>query len=127
MRTARLILHRRREEDREPFAVLNADPLVMEFLPEPLDRAASDELVERIESGFDRPGFGLWPVDIDGAADSALPTQTRRVADSGRASRRRQRERDASSAAGTVLGPDPTALRLDEAAGDREAESGAAR
>jgi len=68
VRTERLILRRWRDEDREPFAALNADPLVMEFFPEPLDRAASDELVERIEADFVRLGFGLWAVEIPGVA-----------------------------------------------------------
>src|SRR5262245_32021269 len=38
----------------------------------------------------------------------------------------RQRERDAGAALGTVLRPDPAAVRLDETAGDREPETGAA-
>jgi ribosomal-protein-alanine N-acetyltransferase len=69
VRTERLILRRWREEDREPFAALNADPLVMEFFPEPLSRAASDELVDRIEADFVRLGFGLWAVEIAGVAE----------------------------------------------------------
>ena len=68
MRTERLILRRWREEDREPFAALNADPLVMEFFPEPLDRALSDELIDRIEADFVRLGFGLWAVEVAGVA-----------------------------------------------------------
>ena len=50
--------------DREPFAALNADPAVMEFFPVPLDRAQSDALVEQIESGFERDGFGLWALEV---------------------------------------------------------------
>lgn len=67
LRTDRLVLRRWREDDREPFAVLNADPLVMEHFPQPLTRAQSDALVDRIEAGFDEHGFGLWAVEADGA------------------------------------------------------------
>lgn len=68
--TPRLVLRRWQELDREPFAALNADPAVMRFFPEPLDRAASDALIDRIENHFDERGFGLWAVearDPDGA------------------------------------------------------------
>ena len=37
-RTERLVLRHWRESDREPFAQLNADPRVMEFMPAPLSR-----------------------------------------------------------------------------------------
>ncbi len=60
--TARLILRPWRDEDRQPFAQLNADPRVMEFFPQPLDRAASDELAARIMNQFAERGFGLWAV-----------------------------------------------------------------
>ena len=68
MRTERLILRRWRDADREPFAALNADPLVMEHHPSTLDRTASDALVDRIESDFDRLGFGLWAIEVPGVA-----------------------------------------------------------
>lgn len=42
---------------------MNADLEVMKYFPSPLDRAASDALVDRIEAGFDECGFGLWAVD----------------------------------------------------------------
>jgi RimJ/RimL family protein N-acetyltransferase len=64
LRTERLLLRRWREEDRRPFATLNADPAVMEFFPAPLDRDRSDELFERIELGFERHGFGLWALEV---------------------------------------------------------------
>ena len=68
IRTKRLLLRRWREDDRVPFATLNADPIVMEHFPAPLDRAASDALIERIESDFDRLGFGIWAVEVPGVA-----------------------------------------------------------
>jgi RimJ/RimL family protein N-acetyltransferase len=62
--TQRLILRRWREYDRAPFAALNADPAVMEFMPEPLGRQASDELADRIERHFGRHGFGLFAAEL---------------------------------------------------------------
>jgi RimJ/RimL family protein N-acetyltransferase len=64
LRTERLLLRRWREEDRRPFAAINADPEVMEFFPAPLVREESDELLERIERGFERHGFGLWALEL---------------------------------------------------------------
>jgi RimJ/RimL family protein N-acetyltransferase len=62
--TARLRLRRWRKADHEPFAALNADPLVMEYLPARLSRAESDGLIARIEAGFDRNGYGLWALEL---------------------------------------------------------------
>ncbi len=56
------MLRRWRPDDREPFARLNADPELVRFLPGPLDRPASDALIERIEEHFERHGFRLWAV-----------------------------------------------------------------
>lgn len=67
IRTERLLLRRWREQDRAPFAALNADPVVMEHFPAALTREESDALVERIEAGFAQHGFGLWVVEVDGA------------------------------------------------------------
>jgi len=63
IRTWRLLLRRWRESDREPFAVLNGDPEVMEHFPATLSREQSDELIGRIEREFDRRGFGLWALE----------------------------------------------------------------
>jgi len=43
---------------------MNADPAVMEHFPELLSSRQSDELVERIESGFAEHGFGLWALEV---------------------------------------------------------------
>lgn len=64
LRTARLLLRRWRDEDRAPFARLNADPDVMEHFPAPMTPAESDALVDRIEAGFEECCFGLWAVEI---------------------------------------------------------------
>jgi len=68
LRTERLLLRRWRDEDREPFAALNADPLVMEHFPSVLTRAESDALVDRIEGRFEESGFGLWAVEVPAVA-----------------------------------------------------------
>jgi len=60
LRTDRLVMRRWQHGDREPFAALNADPHTMRFFPAPLDRAASDALVDRLEERFESQGFGLW-------------------------------------------------------------------
>ncbi|WP_327005541.1 GNAT family N-acetyltransferase [Dactylosporangium sp. NBC_01737] len=64
LRTSRLVLRRWRDEDRAPFAALNADPEVMRYFPRPLTRAESDMMVDRIEASFDEHGYGLWAVDV---------------------------------------------------------------
>ena len=64
VRTQRLLMRRWREEDRDPFAAMSADPEVMRYFPAPLDRAASDALVDRIEDLFRQQGFGLWALEV---------------------------------------------------------------
>ncbi|MBX6381395.1 MAG: GNAT family N-acetyltransferase [Microbispora sp.] len=66
IKTQRLVLRRWREEDKEPFAAMNADPVVMEHFPAPLTREESDTLAERADALFDEHGFGLWAVEADG-------------------------------------------------------------
>jgi RimJ/RimL family protein N-acetyltransferase len=64
IRTDRLVMRRWRDADRGAFAAMNADPEVMRYFPATLDRAASDASIDRIESRFDRDGFGLWALEI---------------------------------------------------------------
>lgn len=64
LHTTRLILRRWQESDREPLAVLNADPEVMEHLPARLSPLESDEMIERIEAGFQERGYGLWAIQV---------------------------------------------------------------
>ena len=66
LRTERLVLRRWRDADREPFAALNADPVVMEHFPSTLTRDQSDELVDRIAACFDDRGYGLWALEVAG-------------------------------------------------------------
>jgi len=60
----RLLLREWRDSDREPFAALNADPRVMEFMPHTLSREESDRSADRIQSHFDQHGFGLFAVEL---------------------------------------------------------------
>jgi RimJ/RimL family protein N-acetyltransferase len=69
IRTARLVMRRWRNEDRDAFAAMNADPDVMRYFPATLDRAASDARVDRIEELFDAQGFGLWALEVADAAE----------------------------------------------------------
>jgi RimJ/RimL family protein N-acetyltransferase len=62
--TERLILRHWRKSDREPFARLNRDPRVMEYMPGALSQAESDALVARIEAHFRQRGFGLCAVEL---------------------------------------------------------------
>jgi len=66
--TSRLILRRWQDEDLEPFARLNADDLVTQYLLHRMTRAQSDAMVARINAHFEREGFGLWAVEAPGVA-----------------------------------------------------------
>jgi RimJ/RimL family protein N-acetyltransferase len=66
IRTARLLLRQWREEDRDAWAALNADPQVMRYFLSTHDRAKADETFDRISSELDERGWGLWAVDLDG-------------------------------------------------------------
>jgi RimJ/RimL family protein N-acetyltransferase len=71
LRTERLYLRRWRASDHPPFAELNCDPQMVEFLPGPLSRQESDALVDRIETHFKQHGFGQWAVEIPGVTPFA--------------------------------------------------------
>jgi RimJ/RimL family protein N-acetyltransferase len=64
MITPGLWLRQWRASDREPFAALNADPVVMEFLGGCLNRATSDALARKAEAEIARQGWGLWAVEL---------------------------------------------------------------
>lgn len=70
LRTERLLLRGWTDADLEPFAAMNADPAVAEFLGCPLTRAESDAFVERIRQGWATKGYGLWAVEaVDAGGD----------------------------------------------------------
>ena len=58
--TERLLLRTWTAADRPAFAALNADPAVMEHLPDVLDRPRSDALLDVLEERWERNGVGLW-------------------------------------------------------------------
>ena len=71
LRTDRLLLRRWLASDLAPFAALNADPSVTEYLPTVLSRPECDDFVERIGAHFEQHGFGLWAVEIRDVAPFA--------------------------------------------------------
>ena len=64
IQTSRLLMRRWQDSDREPFAALNGDPETMSYFPATLDRAASDAMIDRIESRFEQQGYGLWALEV---------------------------------------------------------------
>jgi len=71
LRTDRLRLRRWVAADLAPFAAMNADPQVTQFLRMSASRAESDALAAAIEAHFDLHGFGLWAVEVVGVAPFA--------------------------------------------------------
>jgi RimJ/RimL family protein N-acetyltransferase len=68
LETARLRLRRWVDDDLEPFASLNADPRVREYFPNTLNREQSDNEAARIRQRLSDTDFGLWAVEVPGAA-----------------------------------------------------------
>jgi RimJ/RimL family protein N-acetyltransferase len=66
--TARLQLRVWRDTDLEPFAALNADVRVMEHYPQLLSPAESDAFAKHAWTRLVERGFGLWAVEVLGAA-----------------------------------------------------------
>jgi RimJ/RimL family protein N-acetyltransferase len=64
LHTARTTLRGWRPADREPFAALNADPLVMEHFPGTMSRVQSDAFADRVAAMLDERGWGLWAVEL---------------------------------------------------------------
>jgi ribosomal-protein-alanine N-acetyltransferase len=63
LETARLALRDWHEADRAPFAAMNADPVVMEFFPNPLTAAQSDALVDNFQAELEESGYCPWAVE----------------------------------------------------------------
>jgi RimJ/RimL family protein N-acetyltransferase len=62
--TARLVLRNWRGDDRDRFAVMNADPIVMQHFPSTLTVAESNAFVDRMRAHLDEHGWGLWAVEV---------------------------------------------------------------
>ncbi len=63
LKTERPILRPWKDEDRDPFAAMNADPEVMRYLLKVLDRNESDELVDRLQRQYDQRGYSMLAVE----------------------------------------------------------------
>ncbi len=63
LRTERLLLRQWRDDDREPFAELNADPETMRYFPATRTREQSDAMVDWASGLIDERGWGLWAVE----------------------------------------------------------------
>jgi RimJ/RimL family protein N-acetyltransferase len=62
--TSRLSLRLWQPSDRVPFALMNGDPRVMEFMPACLSPAESDAVADRIQAHFEQHGFGLYAAEL---------------------------------------------------------------
>ena len=62
--TQRLLLRQWRAADREPFAALNADPVVMAHFPAPLTREKSDAQAGSCEALIAERGWGAWATEL---------------------------------------------------------------
>ncbi|MEU2236790.1 GNAT family N-acetyltransferase [Streptomyces vietnamensis] len=63
LRTDRLLLRRWRESDLEPWAAMNADPEVREYLGDLQTREQSDAVAALMQAEFDERGFGWWALE----------------------------------------------------------------
>lgn len=64
LRTERLVLRQWRDDDRDAWAAMNADPEVMRHFPATLTRAESDHWADRNAAHLDEHGWGLWAVEV---------------------------------------------------------------
>lgn len=64
LQTERLVLREWRNEDLDPFASMNSDPEVMQFMPKLLSRDESVALIQRIRDHFHYYGFGWWALEV---------------------------------------------------------------
>jgi RimJ/RimL family protein N-acetyltransferase len=69
LETERLYLRQWQSADREPFAVLNSDPRVMEFFPSILTREQSDAMASRCASLIQERGWGFWVAETKSGHD----------------------------------------------------------
>ena len=64
LQTSRLILRNWKQNDIEPFAILNSDPRVCQFLPNVLSQEETLTSVMKIQSHFKKHAFGLFAVEL---------------------------------------------------------------
>lgn len=63
IQTHRLWLRRWKTSDLKPFAGVNADMEVMQYMPSILTERETAEMIARIEHHFKDHGFGLWAIE----------------------------------------------------------------
>ncbi|WP_328999317.1 GNAT family N-acetyltransferase [Kribbella sp. NBC_00709] len=61
--TERLVLRPFRDTDLDPWAALNADPDVTQYLGEPLNRENCDEIAADVNALYEREGFGFLAIE----------------------------------------------------------------
>ena len=64
IKTNRLMLRQWQKSDRKPFAQLNADPAVMKYYPNTLNREQSDAMFDKLSNIIVRQGWGFWAVEL---------------------------------------------------------------
>ncbi|MDO4231816.1 MAG: GNAT family N-acetyltransferase [Lautropia sp.] len=64
LNTPRIRLRQWLPADREPFALMNADPRVMEWFPACLGQAESDALADRCQALIAERGWGFWAAEL---------------------------------------------------------------
>jgi RimJ/RimL family protein N-acetyltransferase len=57
-----------RDDDREPFASISADPAITAWLPGQANRTASDAWIDGMRRLHDEHGLGYWAVELPGEA-----------------------------------------------------------
>jgi RimJ/RimL family protein N-acetyltransferase len=62
--TQRVLLRQWRPTDRQPFAVLNADPIVMAHFAAPWTREESDEMADYCEQRIAEQRWGPWACEV---------------------------------------------------------------
>src|SRR5882672_4236346 len=62
--SGRLVLRPWRDSDRQPFAELSADPVVMRHLMPIPTRQASDAWIDRQQAHLSSHGFCFWAVEL---------------------------------------------------------------
>ncbi|HTV96253.1 MAG TPA: GNAT family N-acetyltransferase [Steroidobacteraceae bacterium] len=62
--TPRLSLRQWQAADREPFAALNADPIVMAHFPAPMTRQESDAMASHCERLLAERRWGVWACEV---------------------------------------------------------------
>lgn len=60
----RVTLRPWRADDIEPFAAMNADPRVMQFLPALLSRDEAAQMIARAQGAIEERGWGMWALDV---------------------------------------------------------------